>query len=145
MNPGGIWTFVVTLVGLAIIVGLIFAAMEFRPLPEPYRKFARLAVGGAAALGVLFAIGAVLGMAGAGAVHVTIEGIIEFAVGVICLYLFLYVVDLALDYSAVPFAANIKFILSVLALVIILVLAYAALTTGGLGLMGLGGIPRLGR
>ena len=145
MNLGGIWTFVVTLVGLAIIVGLIFAAMEFRPLPEPYRKFARLAVGGAAALGVLFAIGAVLGVAGAGAVHVTIEGIIEFAVGVILLYLFLYIIDAALDYFAVPFAANIKFILSVFALVIILVLAYAALTTGGLGLMGLGGTPRLGR
>jgi hypothetical protein len=137
MTGAGLWAFLVNIVGIAIVVGLIFAAMEFRPLPEPFRKFARLAVGGAAALLVLLAIGAVLFGGTAGVqIHVTVIGIFEFAIGVIVLYAVLWLVDQILDYFAVPMADKIKFILSVIALIVILSLAAAALTSGGLGFMG---------
>jgi hypothetical protein len=137
MSGAGLWAFLVNIVGIAIVVGLIFAAMEFRPLPEPFRKFARLAVGGAAALLVLVAIGAVLfGGGAAGQIHVTVIGIFEFAIGVIVLYAVLWLVDQILDYFAVPMADKIKFILSVIALIVILSLAAAALTSGGLGFIG---------
>ncbi len=139
MSAAGLWNFVVTLIGLAIVIGLIFLAMEFRPLPEPYRKFARLAVGGAAALIVLAAIGAVL-FGGAGGINVSVSpgSIIEFAIGVIVLFAVLWICDAALDYFGVPFADSIKFILTILALVVILGLAAKALLGGGLGFINLG-------
>jgi hypothetical protein len=140
MSGAGLWAFLVNIIGIAIVVGLIFAAMEFRPLPEPFRKFARLAVGGAAALLVLVAIGAVLfGGAAAGQIKVTVIGIFEFAIGVIVLYAVLWLVDQILDYFAVPMADKIKFLLSVIALIVILTLAAAALTSGGLGFINTGG------
>jgi hypothetical protein len=139
MSAAGLWSFVVTLVGLAIVIGLIWAAMEFRPLPEPYRKFARLAVGGAAALMVLVAIGSVLFGGGGGiSVKVTPGSIIEFAIGVIVLYAVLWICDAILDYFGVPFADSIKFILTIIALVVILALAEKALLGGGLGMINIG-------
>jgi hypothetical protein len=139
MNGAGLWNFVITLVGLAIVIGLIWAAMEFRPLPEPYRKFSRLAVGGAAALIVLAAIGAILfGGSGGIQVHVTPGSIIEFAIGIIVLYAVLYICDLVLGKFGVPFADTIKFILTIIALIVILVLAEKALLGGGLGMINLG-------
>lgn len=142
MNLSNVWNLVVTLVGLAIIVGLIFAAMEFRPLPEPYRRFARLAVGGAAALIVLVAFGAVFGMAGGVELRVTPGSIIEFAIGVILLYLVLWLADAAMDYFGVPFRDAIKFFLTIVALVVILVLAEQAIMGGGLGFIKIGGAQR---
>lgn len=139
MSGAGLWQFVINIVGLAIIVFLIFAAMEFRPLPEPFRKFARMAVGGAAALFFLIAIGAVLFGGASASIHVTVGGIFEFAIGVIVLYAVLWIVDQGLDYFQVPFGDKIKFILSVIALIVILSLAAAALAGGGLGFINIGG------
>src|ERR1700675_177745 len=116
MSGAGLWNFIITLVGLAIIIGLIFLAMQFRPLPEPYQRFARLAVGGAAALIVLVAIGAVLfGGGGRINVNVTPGSIIEFAIGIIVLFAVLWICDAALTYFQVPFADSIKFILTIVA------------------------------
>jgi hypothetical protein len=138
-GAAGLFQFLVNIIGLAIVIGLIFAAMEFRPLPDPFKKFARLAVGGAGALAALIIIGAVFGWVGASAIHVTIAGIFEFAIGVLVLYGVLYVVDFVLAYFKVPFAEQISFVLSVIALIVILTLAATALTSGGLGFItGLG-------
>lgn len=139
MTGAGLFDFFVLLVGLAIIVGLIFAAMEFRPLPEPYRKFSRLAVGGAAFLLLVSAIGAVFfGRGGGGMPHVTPGNIIEFSIGVIVLYAILWLIDLALGYFGIPFADSIKFFLTIVALIVILTLAEVALIGGGLGIINLG-------
>jgi hypothetical protein len=143
MSGAGLWNFVITLVGLAIVVALIFAAMEFRSLPEPYKRFARLAVGGAALLIFLAAIGSVLFGASAGIqVKVSPGSIIEFAIGVIILYAVLFICDLAIDFFAVPFSDSIKFVLTILAIVVILGLAAQALMGGGLGFIKLGDIGK---
>jgi hypothetical protein len=72
------------------------------------------------------------------AVNLPPGGIIEFAIGVIILYAVLALCDWALDYFQVPFADSIKFILTVVALIVILVLAEQALIGGGLGMINIG-------
>jgi hypothetical protein len=139
MTLAGILAFFLTLVGLAIIGTLIFLSMQFRPLPEPYGQFSRYAVGGAICLAVLAAIVTVIGGPSSVAVHVTIGGILEFAIGVLLWNLLLWVIDRVLAYFSVPFAAEISFALSVIYIVVILGLAYIAITTGGLGVINIGG------
>ena len=144
MTLAGFLAFVVNIVGLFIIGGLIFLAMKFRPLPEPYAQFARYAVGGAIALAVLAAIVSVMGGGGGNLIHVTIGGIIEFAIGVLLWNLLLWFIDKVLAYFAVPFGPEITFALSVIYLVVILGLAYVAITSGGFGLINIGGQGGLG-
>jgi hypothetical protein len=139
MSIAGFLSFILTIVGLAIIGGLIFLSMKFRPLPEPYAQFARYAVGGAIALAVLGAIFSLIGVQNTVGVRVTIGGILEFAIGVLLWNLLLYIIDRVLDGFGVPFATEIKFCMSVIYLVVILGLAYVAITTGGLGLINVGG------
>jgi hypothetical protein len=138
MNLAAIGALIFTLFGVAIIGALIYAAMTFRPLPEPWARFARTAVWGAC---ILVVLGAILGAFGmgvpAGTFHVTVGGIIEFAIGVLAMYLLLYVIDVALAYFQFPMAQQISFVLSVVALIIILGLAAKALT-GGLGILTFG-------
>lgn len=139
MNRVALFNLFVTLVGVVIVVTLIFYAMQFRPLPEPYNKFARFAVGGAAFLIVVFAVGAVLGMTGgAGGAHVTIGGILEFAISVIILFAVLYFCDWGLDNWSIPYAEQIKMFLTFCALVLILWAAEIALVGGGLGVINIG-------
>lgn len=140
MSGAGLWAFLVNIIGLAIIVTLIYAAMKMRPLPEPFAQFARYAVGGAAVLVLMIAIGAVLLGGGGGGIAVTIGGIFQFAIGVLVLMAVLYIVDKALDYFNVPFSDDVKFILTIVALIVILTLAAIALTGGGLGFIGEHGI-----
>jgi len=152
MSAAGLWNFFVTIVGLAIVVALIFAAMRFRALPESFKRFAKLGVGGAAVLILLAAIGSVLFGGGGGIqLKVTPGSILEFVIGVIVLYGVLWLCDLAIDLAqgwfaseaeggakAVNFAEPAKFILTFVALVIILVLAEKALLGGGLGFINFG-------
>jgi hypothetical protein len=148
MNLAAFWNFCLVLVGLIIIVVLIFAAMDFRTLPDPFKRFARMAVGGAAVLVLMAAVGNMLGASTGVAIHVTPGGILEFAIGVLLLYAFLWIVDWAIDFFQVPYGDGIKFVLSIIALVIILGLAEVALIGGGLGIINLGGSvqqQRIGR
>jgi hypothetical protein len=143
MTGAGLWNFVIALVGLAIVIALIFAAMEFRSLPEPYKRFARLAVGGAALLLLLAAIGSVLfGTSSGIQLHVSAGAIIEFAIGVIILYAVLFICDWAIDFFSAPYGDGIKFILTIIALVVILGLAERALVGGGLGFIKIGEIGK---
>src|SRR6267142_976208 len=132
MSAAGLWNFFVTIVGLAIVVALIFAAMRFRALPESFKRFAKLGGGGIQ-------------------LKVTPGSILEFVIGVIVLYGVLWLCDLAIDLAqgwfaseaeggakAVNFAEPAKFILTFVALVIILVLAEKALLGGGLGFINFG-------
>jgi hypothetical protein len=138
MNLAAIGALIFTFFGVAIIGALIYAAMTFRPLPEPWARFARTAVWGACILVVLGAILSAFGMGvPAGTIHITVGGILEFAIGVLVMYLLLYIIDSALVYFQFPMAQQISFVLSVVALIIILGLAAKALT-GGLGFINFG-------
>lgn len=143
-GAAGLWNFFVALVGLAIVVALIFMALEFRALPEPFKRFAKMGVGGAAVLLLLAAIGAaIFGGTGGITLKVSPGSILEFVIGVIVLYGILWLCDLAIDiaqtwFPQIAFAEPLKFILTFIALVIILVLAEKALVGGGLGMINIG-------
>lgn len=134
MSLAGLWSFIVTCVGLAIIVGLIFLIIEMLQVDAGFKKIARFVVGGAALLMFLIAVGAVLGIGGSPlALKVTPTSIIEFGIGALILLLVLWIIYKVVDRFGF-WPTEIKFLISTIALIIVLVLAEKALT-GGLGML----------
>ncbi len=137
----GLFTFLVTFVGLVIIVGLIFLAIAIVEAPEGFKKIARLAVGGVAVLVLLLAVGAALGVGGGGSVAIDPRSVIEFAIGIIILLVILYIIYRVVDYAFTNwlpgnnFSAEVKYVISAIAIVIILILAGKAIFGGGLGII----------
>ena len=143
MSGAALWAFLITCVGLVIIVGLIFVAIEMVQAPDGFKKIARFAVGGAALLIFLVAVGGALGFGGGGMIRVTPASVIEFAIGLVVLLAILYVAMLVITYFGV-FVTEINYVLAAVAIIVILILALRAIT-GGLGIMPpnlLGGNPR---
>ena len=128
MSGAGLMDFLIVLVGLAIVGAMIFAAIEFVATDERFKKIARFAVGGVIVLAFLYAVKGVL-FGGGGGVGITLVGLIEFAIGVIILLVVWYVIVLALDWLATvfppigPLKDAIKFVVSALVLVVLLLLA----------------------
>ncbi len=131
MTGAALWAFLITTVGLIIIAALIFFAIEMIKVDEGFKKIARFAVGGAALLIFLVAVGGVFGFGGAGMVQVTPASIIEFAIGLIVLMIILYVVYMVVAWFGV-FADPINYVVSGIAVIVILILALRAIT-GGMG------------
>ncbi len=128
------FSFLITLVGLVIIVGMIFLALDRIAKDEFLKKIGKLAVGGCAFLVLLFSARATF-FGGGGAGAVSPVAIIEFAIGVIILVAMFYLLDLAVDRWAKDYAVVLNYVLSIVMLVILLYLAEQALFGGGLGLM----------
>jgi len=135
MTGSGLLDFLISVVGLCIIVGLIFIALEKISPDEWFKKIGRYAIGGAALLAFLVACKAVLfgggGMAGFGPV-----AIIELAIGVIVLIVVVMIIYMAVDnFCPEQFKATVKYVIGAIALIVILLLAEQALFGGGLGMM----------
>ena len=133
MTGAALWAFLITCVGLVIIVGLIFVAIEMVQAPDGFKRIARFAVGGAALLIFLVAVGGALGFGGAGMVQVTPASVIEFAIGLVVLLAILYLATLIVSYFGV-FATEINYVIAAVAIIVILVLALRAIT-GGMGIV----------
>ncbi|MBA2525313.1 MAG: hypothetical protein H0V18_05940 [Pyrinomonadaceae bacterium] len=136
---GSLFDFLISCVGLCVIVGLIFYALDWPQIfvaDATFKKIARFAVGGAALIIFLLSVKAVF--FGGGGIAITPIAILEFAIGLIVLVIVLFVINWALDYflGGASFLAPIKFILSAIAVIMILVLAGQCLIGGGLGLSG---------
>ena len=157
MNLASLVNFVVNVIGLCIVVGLIFLALDspFIKLDAWIKKFAKFAVGGAAVLAFAAYCAAVFLGVGTGALmRATPASIIEFAIGMLILIAVLYIITLVVEWllggavapgaqGATPAPSNIGgiivFVVNVIAIVVILILAEKALFGGGLGL-----IPNIG-
>jgi hypothetical protein len=133
MSGAGLWAFLVTCVGLGIIVALIFLAIEMIEAPDPrFKKVARFVVGGAALLVFLMAVGGVLGLGGGLAISINPSNVIEFGIGLLILLVVLYIVYRVIDWFAF-WVTEIKYIVGAVAVIVILILAKQALFGGGLG------------
>jgi hypothetical protein len=131
MTGSGLMDFLISLVILAIVVGLIFLALEKIAPDEFFKKIAKYAIGGVALVLALFAIKAVL-FGGGGAVVLNPLGVIAFAIGLIVLLVVLYVIYMAIDYFAPEgWAVPIKYIVGAIAIIVILLLAQQVLLGGG--------------
>lgn len=138
MNLAGLLDFLINVVGLCIVVFLIFQALDLAAfgLDAGLKLIARYAVGGAALLAFLVYIAAVFTGRGGALMSATPASVIEFAIGLIVLIAVLYVINMVIDALApAPLAAPVKFVISAIALIVILVLAEKALFGGGLGLI----------
>lgn len=133
MSGPALWAFFITCVGLVIIVVLIFTAIEMVQAPDGFKRIARFAVGGAALLIFLVAVGGALGMGGAGMVRVTPASVIEFAIGLVVLLAILYLATIIIGYFGV-FVTEINYVIAAIAIIVILILALRAIT-GGMGIV----------
>jgi hypothetical protein len=130
---GAFFNFLVALVGLAIIVGMIFLALDRIAKDAFLKQIGKIAVGGCAVLVLLLDLRAVFVGGGGATGAIAPVAIIEFAIGVIVLIAIFYLIDMAVAAWLPMWAGPINYVLSVLMLVLLLVLAEQALFGGGLG------------
>jgi hypothetical protein len=126
------FSFVIALFGLAIVVAMIFLALDRIAKDAFLVKMGKLAVGGCAVLMLLLDAKATF-FGGGGGNIITPVALIEFAIGVIILIGIFFLIDWAVTLWLSPWATPINYVLSILMLVLILFLAEQALVGGGLG------------
>ncbi len=126
--------FLIAVVGLAIIVGMIFLALDRIAKDAFLKQIGKIAVGGCAVLILLIDLRAVFVGGGAGA-GIAPAALIEFAIGVIVLIAIFYLIDMAVTAWLPQWSGVINYVLSVLMLILLLVLAEKALFGGGLGVI----------
>jgi len=142
---GAFINFLIAVVGLAIIVGMIFLALDRIAKDAFLKQIGKIAVGGCAVLILLIDLRATF-LGGGTAGVISPSALIEFAIGVIVLIAAFYLIDMAVAAWLPQWAAVINYILSVLMLVLLLVLAEQALFGGGLGFIpNSGNFPRAQR
>lgn len=134
MSGSALWSFLVTCVGLVLVVGLIFLAITMIEATEGFKRIARFAIGGIALLIFLVAVGGALGLGGSYGIAINPMNLIEFAIGLIGLLVVLYIANRVIAYFGF-WVAEIQFVVGAIALIVILVLAKQALFGGGLGLI----------
>lgn len=131
----GLMDFVIAIVGLGLILGLFFFAIDYISPDERFKKIGKWAIGGVALLVLLVSIKGVL-FGGGGAVGVNPQSLIEFAIGLIVVLLVLFIVYAIIDYFAPePFKIPVKYIIGGIALIALLVMAGQALFGSGLGFL----------
>jgi len=126
--------FIIAIVGLGILVGLIWIALDKIAGFDPFFvQIGRYAVGGAALIILLLAVKAVL-FGGGGGIAVTPGGILEFGIGLVVVCLVVYLLFMLVDNIAPdPWKAAIRYVIGALALIAILVVAERVLVGGGFG------------
>lgn len=176
VNWIGLFDFIINIVSLAIIVSLIMTALRL-PVIAPdewFRSFAAYAVMGAAFLVVLLDIrAAFVGGAGASGA-ISPWSVIEFAIALIVLVVFIYLIFWALSlfpffgpaYAPGPFVMAplfgpsgaaavpatpgvagvglLRYLIGACAIIAILLMAERAIFGGGLGFFDAAGVPHVG-
>ena len=136
------FNFLIAMFALAVIVGMIFLALDKVARDDFLKKIGKIAVGGCAVLVLLIDAKATF-FGGGGGGTIAPVSLLEFAIGVIILIGVFYLLDLAVNRWAKDYANIVNYVLSILMLVILLWLAEVALFGGGLGLISNGGtFPR---
>lgn len=135
MSGAGLMDFLISVVGLCVIVGLIFLGLEKISPDEWFKKIGRYAVGGAALLAFLVSVKAVL-FGGGGGMGANPMAVLECAIGIVVLVIVVMIIYMAIDkFAPAEFAATVKYVVGGIALIAMLILAGKALFGGGLGLI----------
>jgi len=137
MTGSALMDFLIAVVGLVLVVGLVFLAIDYLAPDERFKKIARWAVGGVALIVFLVAIKGVLFGGGAGTMGFSPNGLIEFAIGLLVVLVVVFIIYAVVDFLAPAFAMQIKYVIGAIALIAILVVAQRALFGGGLGILGM--------
>jgi hypothetical protein len=137
MSLSGLWSFIIITVELVLIGAAIFLGIDFVVAgADAFKRIAKLVVGGALLLFWLFAIGAALGIGGgAQAAAISPITLLYLGIGIIALFLFVYIINLVIDwvpFVPAPLKDIIKLIVSAIAVIVMLVIAANALSGGGL-------------
>jgi len=135
MTGSALMDFLIAVVGLVLVVGLVFLAIDFLAPDERFKKIARWAVGGVALIVFLVAIKGVLFGGGSGPLGFSPQNLIEFAIGLLVVLVVVYIIYRVVDFLAPAFATEIKYVIGAIALIAILVVAQRAMFGGGLGLL----------
>ena len=130
MTGSALMDFLIAVVGLCILVGLIFIALDRISPDASFKQIGRYAVGGAALLIFLVALKGVL-FGGSGAMGISPVGVIEFAIGLLVVLVVIFLVFIAIDrFAPADLAVMAKYVIGALALIAILVLAERVMTGG---------------
>jgi len=130
MTGSALMDFLIAVVGLCILVGLIFIALDRISPDASFKQIGRYAVGGAALLIFLVALKGVL-FGGGSAMGISPVGVIEFAIGLLVVLVVIFLVFIAIDrFAPADLAVMAKYVIGALALIAILVLAERVMTGG---------------
>lgn len=128
--------FLISVVGLCVIVGLIFLALEKIAPDDWFKKIGRYAVGGAAILAFLAAVKGVL--FGGGALMASNPlAVLACAVGIIVLVIVVMIIYMAVEkFAPAELVVTVKYVIGGIAVIVMLLLAGQALFGGGLEFIG---------
>jgi hypothetical protein len=137
MSLSALWTFIIVTVELILIGAAIFLGIDFVVAgADAFKRIAKLVVGGALLLFWLFAIGAALGIGGGtAAAALSPVALLWLGVGIIALFLFVYIINLVVDWAwfvPAPIKEIVKLVVSAIAIIVMLIIAANTLTGGGL-------------
>lgn len=142
MTGSGLIDFLIGLIVLCAAVAMIYRAIPFISPDPTFTQIAYWAVGVVALIALLKVVSALLFGGGSGGTHMDGLGLIYFAIGLIVLLVFIYLIYMAIDAIAPAFATPAKYVVGALALIALLLLAAQVLFGGGVGLnFGGGGRP----
>jgi hypothetical protein len=135
MSASGLWQFLIVCVELLLIGAMIFLGIDFVIVAQDaFKRIAKLAVGGALLLYFLFAVGAVLGLGGGtAAVALSPMALLQLAIGIIVLFVVVYIINIVVDrWAPEPVREVIKIVVGAIAIVVMLIIAANALSGGAL-------------
>lgn len=137
MNGSALLSFFITLIVL-FAVGAIFFLTIDKVVKDPWlAKIAKIVIGCLILIAFVLAVAGVLGMGGG--LSASPYAIVVFAVGVLVLVVVLYLVDLFLGWLAgnmglaAPVIEAVRFVITVVALIALILIAGDALIGGSIG------------
>jgi hypothetical protein len=145
----GLIGFIISMILLLGVGAIFFITIDGIAKDAMLAKIAKIAVGCLLLIAFILSVAAALGFGGTG-FNTTPGAIITFAVGVLVLIAVLYVVDLILGWIGSnmgigePIVTAVRYIITVIALICLLLLAGTALVAkGGVSIPGLGTMPNI--
>jgi hypothetical protein len=148
MNGSSLLGFLITLIVLFAIGFIFFLAIDKVVKDAFLAKIAKVVIGCLILIAFILAVAGVLGFGGG--VTATPASIITFAVGVLVLVVVLYLVELFLGWLAANMGIGativdaIRFVITVVALIALILVAGSALIGGGSGYLPFRGLERHG-
>jgi hypothetical protein len=138
MNGSSLLGFIISLIVLFAIGAIFFLTIDYVAKNPFLAKIAKIVIGCLILIAFVLAVAGVLGFGGGG-LAASPQSIVIFAVGVLVLIVVLYLVDLFLGWLAAnmgigaPIVEAIRFIITVVALIALILIAGSALLGGGVG------------
>lgn len=140
MTGSGLIDFLIGLIVLCAAVAMIYKAIPFISPDTTFTQISYWAIGVVALIALLKVISGLL-FGGGGTTGMTGLGLIYFAIGLIVLLVFIYLIYMAIDWIAPGFAVPAKYVVGALSLIALLLLAAQVLFGAGVGLNFGGGHP----